>query len=351
MIWTNRVVLLPGGTGTFGNAVTGSLLARGVREVRVLSRDEAKQDAMRQRWGDARLRFYLGDVRDPVSVAAAMQGVDFVFHAAALKQVPSCEFFPMEAIRTNALGTEHVLNAAIAAGVQRVIVLSTDKAVYPINVMGLSKALMEKIAIAKSRIAAPGTVICCLRYGNVMASRGSVLPLFVRQIRERRPLTVTNPEMTRFMLSIDGALDLLYWAFEHGNPGDLFVQKASAATIGTLAHAVKQVFQSDSPIQIIGTRHGEKLHETLLTREEMAVAEDMGGYYRVAADGRDLNYGLYVDEGRRVPVTAEYNSENTRRLSVDDLTTMLRGLPFVQQALAGMSGMSVEPALVETSAE
>jgi UDP-glucose 4-epimerase len=334
MIWNDPVVLIPGGTGTFGNAVTRRLLARGVREIRVFSRDEEKQNAMRQRWADPRLKFYLGDVRHPESLADAMTGVDFVFHAAALKQVPSCEFFPVEALRTNSLGTENVLNAAIAARVARVIVLSTDKAVYPINVMGMSKALMEKIAIAKSRVAGRDTTICCLRYGNVMGSRGSVLPLFIRQIRERKPLTITNADMTRFMLSIDGALDLLFWAFEHGNPGDLFVQKAGAATIGALAAAVKEVFDASNPIQIIGTRHGEKMHETLLTREEMAVAEDMGGYYRVAADGRDLNYGLYVDEGRRSTSLVDYNSENARRLSVADLVTLLHSLPFVQEALA-----------------
>ena len=263
-------------------------------------------------------------------------GVDFVFHAAALKQVPSCEFFPIEAVRTNALGAENVLNAAIAAGVKRVIVLSTDKAVYPINAMGISKAMMEKLAVAKSRVAARCTVICCTRYGNVMASRGSVVPLFIRQIQAGQPLTVTDPHMTRFMMSIDGAVDLVLWAFEHGNPGDIFVQKAPAATIETLAQAIKQVFKADNPIQVIGTRHGEKLYETLLTREEMAVAEDMGGYYRVPADNRDLNYGLYFDKGRsEVSAVEDYNSHNTRRLSVDEMAEMLRSLDIVQRALAG----------------
>jgi UDP-glucose 4-epimerase len=265
-----------------------------------------------------------------------MAGVDFVFHAAALKQVPSCEFFPLEAVRTNALGTENVLNAAITAGVKRVIVLSTDKAVYPINAMGISKAMMEKLAIAKSRVASGKAVICCTRYGNVMASRGSVVPHFIWQIKEGRPLTVTDANMTRFMMSIDGAVDLVLWAFDHGNPGDIFVQKAPAATIGTLAEAIKQIFKADNPIEVIGTRHGEKLFETLLTREEMAVAEDMGCYYRVPADNRDLNYGLYFDTGRsEVSKRDDYSSHNTRRLSVDEMAEMLFGLDIVQRALAG----------------
>ena len=265
-----------------------------------------------------------------------MPGVTAVFHAAALKQVPSCEFFPIEAVRTNTIGAEHTLNAAIAAGVQRVVVLSTDKAVYPINAMGMSKALMEKLAVAKSRVAGSATVICCTRYGNVMASRGSVVPLFIRQILAGAQITVTDPQMTRFMMSIDGAVDLVRWAFDHGNPGDVFVQKAPAATIETLARAVKQVFNAPNPITIIGTRHGEKLYETLLTREEMAVAEDMGDYYRVAADGRDLNYGLYFDSGRRdVSARDDYNSHNTRQLTVDELAGMLQSLEIVQRALRG----------------
>jgi len=275
-------------------------------------------------------------VRNEQSLKDAMAGVDFVFHAAALKQVPSCEFFPIEAVRTNVLGAENVLNAAIAAGVKRVIVLSTDKAVYPINAMGISKAMMEKLAVAKSRVAGQSTVICCTRYGNVMGSRGSVVPLFIRQIQAGQPLTVTDPHMTRFMMSIGGAVDLVLWAFDHGNPGDVFVLKAPAATLETLAQAIRQVFKTDSPIQIIGTRHGEKLYETLLTREEMAVAEDMGDYYRVAADNRDLNYRLYFDTGRsEVSVKDDYNSHNTKRLSVDEMAEILLQLDIVQLALRG----------------
>jgi UDP-N-acetylglucosamine 4,6-dehydratase len=329
-------LLITGGTGTFGNAVAGRMLRTSSGEIRIFSRDEKKQDDMRRRWADPRIKFYLGDVRNEQSLRDAMAGVDFVFHAAALKQVPSCEFFPMEAVRTNVLGTENVLNGAIADGVKRVIVLSTDKAVYPINAMGISKGMMEKLAVAKSRVAGKKTVICCTRYGNVMASRGSVVPLFIRQLQGGQPLTVTDPRMTRFMMSIEGALDLVLWAFEHGNPGDIFVQKASAATIETLAQAVRQVFRGDNPIQVIGTRHGEKLYETLLTREEMAVAEDMGGYYRVAADNRDLNYGRFFDTGRReVSVKADYNSQNTKQLSVDEMAEMLHSLDIVQRALAG----------------
>jgi UDP-glucose 4-epimerase len=329
-------VLITGGTGTFGNAVVGRMLGGGFDEVRVFSRDEKKQDDMRRRWSDPRIKFYLGDVRHEQSLRDAMAGVDYVFHAAALKQVPSCEFFPIEAVRTNTLGTENVLNAAIAARVRRVIVLSTDKAVYPINAMGLSKAMAEKLAIAKSRVAGGATVISCTRYGNVMASRGSVVPLFIRQILDGQSLTVTDPQMTRFMMSIEGAVDLVLWAFQHGNPGDVFVQKAPAATIDTLARALLTVFKASNPIQVIGTRHGEKLYETLLTREEFAVAEDMGDYYRVAADTRDLNYGLYFDTGRDdISVNDDYNSHNTRRLSVDDMARMLLSLDVVQRALKG----------------
>lgn len=331
-----RSLLVTGGTGTFGNAVVERVLGEGFGEIRIFSRDEKKQDDMRQRWADPRLKFYLGDVRHEQSLIDAMSGVDFVFHAAALKQVPSCEFFPMEAIRTNALGAENVLNAAIAAGVKRVIVLSTDKAVYPINAMGISKAMMEKLAVAKSRVAGQSTVICCTRYGNVLASRGSVVPLFIRQIQAGRPLTVTDPRMTRFMMSIDGAVDLVLWAFDHGEPGDIFVQKAPAATIEILARAMKQIFRAENPLQVIGTRHGEKLYETLLTREELAVAEDMGGYYRVAADNRGLNYGLYFDTGRSdVSVLEDYNSHNTTQLSLDETGKMLLSLKLVQRALGG----------------
>jgi UDP-N-acetylglucosamine 4,6-dehydratase/5-epimerase len=331
-----KTLLITGGTGTFGNAVLRRYLQTDIAEIRIFSRDEKKQDDMRRRWADPRIKFYIGDVRNEQSLRDAMTGVNIVFHAAALKQVPSCEFFPIEAVRTNVLGAESLLNAAIGAGVQRVIVLSTDKAVYPINAMGISKAMMEKLAVAKSRVAGNTTVICCTRYGNVMASRGSVVPHFIRQIQSGEPLTVTDPNMTRFMMSIDGAVDLVLWAFEHGNPGDTFVQKAPAATLDTLARALKQVFQADNPVQVIGTRHGEKLYETLLTREEIAVAEDMGDYYRVPADNRDLNYGVYFDAGRRdVSVKDDYNSHNTTQLSIDEMADMLRKLTVVQRALAG----------------
>ena len=332
----NRSLLITGGTGTFGNAVVRRVLSTGFEEIRIFSRDEKKQDDMRRRWADPRVKFYIGDVRSEQSLKDAMAGVDVVFHAAALKQVPSCEFFPIEAVRTNTLGTENMLNAAIAAGVKRVIVLSTDKAVYPINAMGISKAMMEKLAVAKSRVAGAATTICCTRYGNVLASRGSVVPLFIRQIQAGEPLTVTDPSMTRFMMSIDGAVDLVLWAFDHGNPGDTFVQKAPAATIQVLAEAITRVFRASNPIHIIGTRHGEKLYETLLTREELAVAEDMGDYYRVPADTRDLNYGLYFDTGRSdVSVKDDYNSHNTRQLSVDEMAGMLLSLGIVKRALAG----------------
>jgi UDP-glucose 4-epimerase len=331
-----KTLLITGGTGTFGNAVLQRYLQSDISEVRIFSRDEKKQDDMRRRWADPRIKFYIGDVRNEQSLRDTMTGVDIVFHAAALKQVPSCEFFPIEAVRTNVLGAESLLNAAIGAGVQRVIVLSTDKAVYPINAMGISKAMMEKLAVAKSRVAGSTTVICCTRYGNVMASRGSVVPHFIRQIQSGQPLTVTDPNMTRFMMSIEGAVDLVLWAFDHGRPGDTFVQKAPAATLDTLARALKQVFAADNPVQVIGTRHGEKLYETLLTREEIAVAEDMGDYYRVPADNRDLNYGLYFDAGRRdVSVKDDYNSHNTMQLSVEGMADMLRGLSIVRRALAG----------------
>src|SRR5262245_15698627 len=331
-----KTLLITGGTGTFGNAVLERYLLSDIAEIRIFSRDEKKQDDMRRRWADPRIKFYIGDVRNEQSLRDAMAGVDIVFHAAALKQVPSCEFFPIEAVRTNILGAESLLNAAIGARVQRVIVLSTDKAVYPINAMGISKAMMEKLAVAKSRVAADSTVICCTRYGNVMASRGSVVPHFIRQIQSGEPLTVTDPNMTRFMMSIEGAVDLVLWAFAHGNPGDTFVQKAPAASLDTLARAVKQVFEATNAIQVIGTRHGEKLYETLLTREEIAVAEDMGDYYRVPADNRDLNYGIYFDAGRRdVSVKDDYNSHNTTQLTVDQMADMLRTLPIVQRALAG----------------
>lgn len=347
-LFSGKCLLITGGTGTFGNAVLRRFLATDIGEIRIFSRDEKKQDDMRHQYPDPKVKFYIGDVRDPDGIRDAMTGVDFVFHAAALKQVPSCEFYPLEALRTNALGAENVLNAARAAGVKNAITLSTDKAVYPINAMGLSKAMMEKIMVAKARVAAPsGSVFCGTRYGNVMASRGSVIPLFVQQIRQGKPLTVTDPAMTRFMMSIEGAVDLVLYAFEHGQPGDIFVQKAPAATIGTLAEAVKRVFEVDNPVRVIGTRHGEKLYEALLSREEMARAEDQGGYYRVPADTRDLNYARYFSEGEeRISRETDYHSHNARRLDVDEMAELLRTLDFVQEALADWrSGGRSAPAL------
>ncbi len=331
-----KTVLITGGTGTFGNAAAKRLLGTGIKELRVFSRDEKKQEDMRLSYRSSVMKFYIGDVRDPGSVLDAMSGVDFVFNAAALKQVPSCEFYPLEALRTNALGTENVLNAALASGVKKVVVLSTDKAVYPINAMGISKAMMEKLTIAKSRVAADrGAVLCVTRYGNVMGSRGSVIPLFIKQIKSGVPLTVTDPNMTRFMMSIEDAIELVLYAFERGSPGDTFVQKAPAATIATLIEALKRIFQANNPVQIIGTRHGEKLYESLLTREEMARAEDLGGYYRVSSDSRDLDYGKYFAEGVVVRGDVDdYHSHNTRSLNVDELADLLLGLDFVQQALS-----------------
>jgi UDP-N-acetylglucosamine 4,6-dehydratase/5-epimerase len=335
-IFKGKTLLITGGTGTFGNAVLRRFQSTDIGEIRIFSRDEKKQDDMRKAYGNPRVKFYLGDVREPSSLRDAMAGVDFVFHAAALKQVPSCEFFPIEAVRTNSLGAENMLVQAIAAAVQRVIVLSTDKAVYPINAMGLSKAMMEKLAVAKSRVAGTNTVINVTRYGNVMASRGSVIPLFIKQIQEGKSITVTDPAMTRFMMSVDDAVDLVLFAFQHGSPGDIFVQKSPAATIETLAIALKRVLKSDARVDIIGTRHGEKLYETLLTREEMAVAEDVGGYYRVASDKRDLNYAAYFSEGdAKVAHAEDYNSHNTRRLDVAGMTEILLKLDIVKRAMAG----------------
>ena len=326
-------LLITGGTGTFGNAVLGRFLRTDIKEIRIFSRDEKKQEDMRLAYRDPRLKFYIGDVREYSSVDAAMAGVDYVFHAAALKQVPSCEFFPMEALRTNSLGAENVLQAATAHRVQKAIVLSTDKAVYPINAMGLSKAMMEKLMVAKSRVTTE-TVLCGTRYGNVMASRGSVIPLFIEQIKAGRPLTVTDTNMTRFMMSIDDAVDLVIYAFEHGRPGDIFVQKAPAATIGTLAGALKEMFRADNPIHVIGTRHGEKLYETLLTREELARAEDCGNYYRIPTDARDLNYTIFFSEGQsKVSQLDDYNSHNTQRLDVPALIKLLQKLEYVQAEL------------------
>jgi UDP-glucose 4-epimerase len=336
-MFKNKTLLITGGTGTFGNAVLNRFLDTEIGEIRVFSRDEKKQDDMRKAYANQKLKFYLGDVRTFESLVGAMNGVDFLFHAAALKQVPSCEFFPLEALRTNALGTENVLTAAMNASVQRVIVLSTDKAVYPINAMGISKAMMEKLAVAKSRVAAPGTTICVTRYGNVMASRGSVIPLFLKQIQDGKPLTVTDPNMTRFMMTIEDAVDLVVYAFEHGSAGDTFVQKAPSCTIETLALALRYLLQVDTPLEVIGTRHGEKLYETLLTREEMTVAQDLGGYFRVPADNRDLNYALYFSEGREdVKEHADYNSHNVPLKNVEEMSQLLLKLVCVQRALEGL---------------
>jgi UDP-N-acetylglucosamine 4,6-dehydratase/5-epimerase len=338
-MFDNTTLLITGGTGTFGHAVLNRFLSTGIGEIRIFSRDEKKQDDMRKRYTDPRVKMFLGDVRQVDSVRDAMAGVDFVFHAAALKQVPSCEFFPLEAIRTNALGGENVMSAAVECGVKRLIVLSTDKAVQPVNAMGLSKAMMEKLMVAKSRVAAQrGAVLCGTRYGNVMGSRGSVIPLFLRQLQAGEPLTVTDPRMTRFMMSIEGAVDLVLFAFEHGNPGEIFVQKAPAATIETLALALQGLFDRAGPVKVIGTRHGEKLFETLLTREERQRAEDMDHYYRVRADGRDLNYSQYFVEGEQgIAELEDYHSHNTRRLDVEGMRQMLLELEVVQRAMRGES--------------
>ncbi len=336
--FSGKTLLVTGGTGSFGNAVLRRFVKMDVAEIRIFSRDEKKQDDMRKAYGDERLKFYLGDVRDDRSVRGVMRGVDFCFHAAALKQVPSCEFHPMQAVQTNVLGTENVLNAAIEENVARVICLSTDKAVYPINAMGISKALMEKVMVASSRrLIGTGRVICGTRYGNVMASRGSVIPLFLDQIRRGQPITITNPDMTRFMMSLDDALELVLYAFTHGRNGDLFVQKAPAATVATLAEALRQLLgKPDHPVRVIGTRHGEKLYESLLGKEEAAVAEDLGGYYRVAPDGRDLNYEKFVEEGEpQLGKGEEYNSHNTHQLTLEELKTLLTSLDVVKAAIAG----------------
>ena len=340
-MFQQRTLLISGGTGSFGNAVLRRFLDSDLREIRIFSRDEKKQDDMRKRYNSDKLKFYIGDVRDCHSVEQAMRGVDYVFHAAALKQVPSCEFHPMQAVRTNVLGTATVLEAAIAAKVKRVVCLSTDKAVYPINAMGISKAMMEKIMVAASRnLEGSDTVICGTRYGNVMASRGSVIPLFVEQVFAGNPITITDPTMTRFMMTLTDAVDLVLYAFEHGNNGDILVQKAPAATVEILAQAILRLMnRPDHPVQVIGTRHGEKLYETLLSREEVACAEDMGNYYRVPPDGRDLNYAKYIDEGEaRLTQTShgeDYNSHNTARLDVDGMTRLLMKLDFMQRIARG----------------
>jgi UDP-N-acetylglucosamine 4,6-dehydratase len=331
----NKVLMITGGTGSFGSVVLKRFLSCGVREIRIFSRDEKKQEDMRLALKDDKAKFYIGDVRNYDSVYQAMNGVDYVFHAAALKQVPSCEFYPMEAVRTNVLGSENVLNAAVAKGVKRVVVLSTDKAVYPINAMGISKAMMEKLVVAKARLLNVGeTVLCATRYGNVMASRGSVIPLFVDLIKARKPLTVTDPQMTRFLMSLEDSVDLVLHAFEHAKQGDIFVQKAPASTIADLAEALKQLFNANNTIQAIGTRHGEKLYESLMSREEMARAKDMDGYYRIPSDDRGLNYAKYFVEGEvSVSGSEDYNSHNTERLNIEQLKKLLLTLDFIQDAL------------------
>jgi len=337
-MFSGKVLAITGGTGSFGNAVLRRFLDSDIGEIRIFSRDEKKQDDMRRQYHHQKLKFYLGDVRDERSLDRAFRGVDFCFHAAALKQVPSCEFHPMEAVRTNVLGTENVLKSAVANGVQRVICLSTDKAVYPINAMGISKAMMEKVMVAASRnLEGSRSVLCCTRYGNVMASRGSVIPLFVEQILAGRAITVTDPNMTRFMMTLEDAVELVLYAFTHGNNGDVFVQKAPAATIHTLAVALCNLLgKPDHEIKVIGTRHGEKLYEALLSREEMAAAEDLGDHYRVPPDLRDLNYGKFVEEGeRRISESEDYNSHNTQRLDVADMTKLLLKLAFIRDLVAG----------------
>jgi UDP-glucose 4-epimerase len=334
-MFKGKVLMITGGTGSFGNTVLKRFLLTDVREIRIFSRDEKKQEEMRIALNNPKLKFYIGDVRDYDSTYHAMRGVDYVFHAAALKQVPSCEFYPMEAVRTNVIGTENVMNAATANGVKRLVVLSTDKAVYPINAMGISKAMAEKLMVAKSRMQREGeTVFCATRYGNVMASRGSVIPLFVSQIKEGKPLTVTDPNMTRFLMSLEDSVDLVLYAYEHGQQGDIFVQKAPASTVADLAQALTELFGGKEKARIIGTRHGEKLFESLISREEMAHAQDLGGYYRIPADNRDLNYAQYFSEGEEKISNAEdYTSHNTNRLDVEQVKSLLLKLDFIKEEL------------------
>lgn len=339
-IFEGKTLLITGGTGSFGNAVLKRFLNSSVKEIRIFSRDEKKQDDMRHALQSTKIKYYIGDIRDRQSVDVAMEGVDYVFSAAALKQVPSCEFFPLQAVQTNVLGTNNVIESAIAHGVKRVVVLSTDKAAYPINAMGISKAMMEKVAIARGRSLGENaeTVICCTRYGNVMASRGSVIPLWVDQIKNGMPITVTDPEMTRFMMTLDDAVDLVIYAWEHGRNGDLFVQKAPAATLVTLADALKDLYQTNTEVKIIGTRHGEKLYETLVTREEMARAEDMGDYYRIPCDTRDLNYDKYFTKGSSsIEEANDYHSHNTDQLDVEGMKQLLLKLDFIRNDLAARS--------------
>jgi UDP-glucose 4-epimerase len=337
-MFNDKVLLITGGTGSFGNAALKRFLNTGIKEIRIFSRDEKKQDDMRKTFNNVNLKFYIGDVRDPQSISTAMRGVDYVFHAAALKQVPSCEFYPLEAVKTNVLGTENVLESAIFHGVSRVVCLSTDKAVYPINAMGISKAMMEKVIVAKSRnLEGTNTVISITRYGNVMASRGSVIPLFIRQIIEGTALTITDPSMTRFMMTLDDAVDLVLHAFEHGTNGDIFVQKAPAATIEVLTQAILEIISKpEHQVNVIGTRHGEKLFEALCSREEMFVAQNQGDYYRIPADNRDLNYSKYFEDGEEdLSAVEDYNSHNTERLDVEGMKTLLRKLNFMREIESG----------------
>jgi UDP-N-acetylglucosamine 4,6-dehydratase/5-epimerase len=340
-LFNNKILLITGGTGSFGNAVLRRFLSSNIKEIRIFSRDEKKQEDMRKKYNNSKLKFFIGDVRDYQSVLNVVRGVDFIFHAAALKQVPSCEFYPLEAVKTNVLGTENVLEAAVVSGVKRVVCLSTDKAVYPINAMGISKAMMEKVIVAKSRNSSD-TVICTTRYGNVMASRGSAIPLFVNQIRSGQAITVTDPNMTRFMMTLDDAVELVLFAFKEGSSGDIFIQKAPAATIATLASALKVILKRpDHPVNIIGTRHGEKLFEALLSREEVIVGSDLGEYYKIPPDLRDLNYGKFVDSGKiEINDATEYTSHNTKRLDVTEMITLLHKLRFVE-ALG--KGIEIEP--------
>ncbi|GIP18236.1 NAD-dependent epimerase/dehydratase family protein [Paenibacillus montaniterrae] len=342
-MFEHKTLLITGGTGSFGNAVLKRFLQSNLQEIRIFSRDEKKQDDMRKLYKNEKLKFYIGDVRDMSSLQHAVTGVDYIFHAAALKQVPSCEFYPLEAVKTNVLGTDNVLTAAINAGVRKVICLSTDKAAYPVNAMGISKAMMEKTFIAKSRmVSADQTLICGTRYGNVMASRGSVIPLFVEQIKSGRPLTITDTNMTRFIMSLDEAVELVLYAFQHAENGDIMVQKSPASYIGDLAQALKELFDVDNEIQMIGTRHGEKIYEVLLTKEEAAKAIDMGNFYRVPADNRDLNYDKYLDQGSpKISLTEEYNSNNTRILNVEEIKAKLIKLPFIQEELRLWKGGAI----------
>ena len=334
-MFNDKVLMITGGTGSFGNKVLSRFLDTDLKEIRIFSRDEKKQEEMRLKYNSSKLKFFIGDVRDYVSIEQALKGVDYIFHAAALKQVPSCEFYPLEAIKTNTLGAENVMTAAIANNVKKVILLSTDKAVYPINSMGMSKALMEKLMVAKSRLQKESeTVFCATRYGNVMASRGSVIPLFISQIKNDEPITITDPNMTRFLMSLDQSVDLVMFAFNHCNQGDIFVQKAAASTIETLASALKAIFKSNISINTIGTRHGEKLYETLISREEMVKAEDMGNWYRIPSDTRDLNYDKYFNDGEKeISETEDYTSHNTQRLDKEQTITVLKNLDYIQNKL------------------